>query len=715
MNFLKDLKNTYPWLLKHMGGIFQVQLKSVKDLEELATLDPKLWVALSCPVNDLEIDRRTLELIDYDTDGRVRIEEMRNAVAWTLKRLAKPDSLFTGGDLPLDAINATDPEGEKLLASAKQILANMNASEATTISVAQAANTAKIYGQSRLNGDGVIAKDATDSAELQQLIAEIMDCLGAETDRSSEPGITQAKLDTFIAELKTYETWWTQGEVASAKGESIFPLGDATPEAFTHLLAVENKIDDFFARCQLAAFDSRAEEPLNHDISLYKSIATEDFSASRKDIERLPLAKVSGTSAVPILTGINPEWKQRIQTLCDQVIRPLNIGADDSLQLSEWQQIKQRFAAYRKWRESKPKTETERICITRVREILASDLSDQLAELLAEDLALAPRMKSVDAVEKLARFHRDLIQVLNNFVNFNDFYDESRPAIFQAGVLYLDGRECRLCLRVENPAKHAVLATLSRAFVAYCECRRKDSPQKFYIAAVFSAGDSSNLIVGRNGIFQDGQGRLWDTTIVRLIENPISIREAFLIPYVRVGRFIGDKLEKWAVTRDKAMQKQMETGVESVGSESTTAPKTSNGSTSNMGGMAGMLAAGGIALGAVGAGLASLFDTLRALAWWELPLVITGLVLMISLPSMMIAWLKIRKRTLAPLLDASGWAVNGRTLISVKLGRSLTTSATLPIAARCQFDERNQFRKWLWIALGVAIFATIAGWTCVFL
>jgi hypothetical protein len=712
MKILKDLKNTYPWKLKHMGGIFQVQLKSVKDLEALATLDPKLWVALSCPVNDLEIDRRTLSLIDYDDDGRVRIEEMRNAVAWTLQRLSKPDSLFTGGDLPLDAINTTDPEGEKLLASAKQILANMGESDATTISVAQAANTAKIYGQSRLNGDGVIARDATDAPELQQLIAEIMNCLGAETDRSGEPGITQQKLDSFIAELKTYEAWWSQGESDSAEGEVIFPLGDATPEAFKHLLAVENKIDDFFARCQLAAFDTRAEEPLNHDVSLYKTIATEDFSTSRKDIEQLPLAKVSGTSTVPILIGINPEWKLRMQALCDQVIRPLGIGTGNSLELDEWQQIKQRFAAYRKWRESKPETNTEALSITRVREILASDLSAQLAALLAEDLALAPRMKSVDAVEKLARFHRDLIQVLNNFVNFNDFYDEAKAAIFQAGVLYLDGRECRLCLRVENPAKHAVLATLSRAFVAYCECRRKDSPKKFTIAAVFSAGDSANLIVGRNGIFRDGQGRLWDTTIVRLIENPISIREAFLMPYVRVGRFIGDKLEKWAVTRDKAMQKQMETGVESVGSQSAASDKTSKG---NIGGVAGILAAGGIALGAVGAGLASLFDTLKALAWWELPLVIAGLVLMISLPSMIIAWLKIRKRTLAPLLDASGWAVNGRTLISAKLGRSLTTRATLPLAASCQFDERNQARKWLWLALGIALFATVVGWTCVFL
>jgi hypothetical protein len=708
---LRNLTTEYPWKLKHMGGIFQVQLESPEDLEALATLDPKLWVALSCPVNDLEIDRRTLELIDYDADDRVRIEEMRNAVAWTLKRLSNADSIFHGGDLPLAAINTNDDEGKKLLVSAKQILTNMGAPEATTISVAQAANTARIYGQSRLNGDGVIAKDATDSAELQQLIVEIMDCLGADTDRSGEPGITQKKLDTFIAELKSYEAWWTAGEVNSADGEVIFPLGDATPNAFSHLQAVASKIDDYFARCELAAFDARAEEPLNHDVALYKQIATEDFSTSRKDIEQLPLAKVSEDIRLP-LQSLNPEWKERMHTFYDHVMQPLGIGTAESLNLIEWKRIKQHFAAYRKWRESKPTTQTEKISITRLREILGGDLVQRLSKLLAEDRAIAPRMKAVDAVEKLARFHRDLIQVLNNFVNFNDFYDETRPAIFQAGVLYLDGRECRLCLRVDNPAKHAVLATLSRAFVAYCECRRKDSPQNFNIAAVFSAGDSANLIVGRNGIFRDGQGKLWDTTIVRLIENPISIREAFFRPYVRVGRFISDKLEQWAVSRDKAMQKQMETGIDFVGNESN---NTNTNNKSNIGGVAGMLAAGGIALGAVGAGLASLFDAMKGLAWWELPLIFSALMLMISLPSMFIAWLKIRKRTLAPLLDASGWAVNGRTLISAKLGRILTMRAEFPVTSHCQFDERNQVRKWIWIALGIAIFASIAGWTCVFL
>ncbi|WP_269522881.1 hypothetical protein [Coraliomargarita parva] len=712
MDLLKALKAEHSWKFKRIGGIYQVELSTVDDLKALETLDPKLWVALSCPVNGLEIDRETLTLIDFDADGRVRIEEMLAAVRWTLQRLANPESLFEGGELPLSAIHTGDAEGQALLASAKQILANVGDDTPDTISVKEAANTAKIYGQSKFNGDGIVAADATDSEELKQVIGEIMNCLGPETDRSGEPGISLQKLDTFFKELGSYEQWWTRGEVDSAEGADVFPLGDATPEAFNALVAIERKVDDFFARCRLAAFDPRAEAPLNHDMKLYERLATEDFSVSQTDIQELPLAKVSGSPLLPLGSGINPEWKARMDKFCKLVIGPLALGIDDSLAPEEWRKLRSRFGDYRKWREAKPDTGVEKLGIARVRELLTGNTHRQLNALLQEDLALAPKMQSVDAVEKLARMHRDLIRVLNNFVNFSDFYDEERAAIFQAGTLFLDGRECRLCLKVDDPNKHAALASLSRAFLTYCECRRKDSPSKFHIAAVFSAGDSANLIVGRNGVFRDGSGKLWDTTVVKIIQNPISIREAFLMPYVRVGRFIGDQLEKWASSRDKAIQKQLETGVQNIGKDSANDGKEAKGGLmgGNVTGIAGMIAAAGIALGAVGAGLASLFNTMKALSWWELPLVIFGLILMISLPSMFIAWLKIRQRTLAPLLDASGWAVNGKTLISFQLGRLLTLRATLPLDAHCKFDERHRVRKGLWIALGAAAFASAAGW-----
>jgi hypothetical protein len=54
------------WRFVRVGGFDQVQLDTGRDLLALGQLDQKLWVALSCPIDGLEFDRRTLELIDAD-------------------------------------------------------------------------------------------------------------------------------------------------------------------------------------------------------------------------------------------------------------------------------------------------------------------------------------------------------------------------------------------------------------------------------------------------------------------------------------------------------------------------------------------------------------------------------------------------------------------------------------------------------------------------
>ena len=55
-----------------------------------------------------------------------------------------------------------------------------------------------------------------------------------------------------------------------------------------------------------------------------------------------------------------------------------------------------------------------------------------------------------------------------------------------------------------------------------------------------------------------------------------------------------------------------------------------------------------------------------------------GLLLAISGPSMLIAWLKLRQRNLGPILDAGGWAVNTLTKVNIPLGTALTQRAVLP-------------------------------------
>jgi hypothetical protein len=54
------------WRFARIGGFDQVRLETGADLLALDQLDQKLWASLSCPTHGLELDLKTLELIDSD-------------------------------------------------------------------------------------------------------------------------------------------------------------------------------------------------------------------------------------------------------------------------------------------------------------------------------------------------------------------------------------------------------------------------------------------------------------------------------------------------------------------------------------------------------------------------------------------------------------------------------------------------------------------------
>ena len=289
-------------------------------------------------------------------------------------------------------------------------------------------------------------------------------------------------------------------------------------------------------------------------------------------------------------------------------------------------------------------------------------------------------MSSIDSVERLARYHRDLARLLANFVNFADFYDPARPAIFQCGTLYLDSRHCDLCIHVDDPGAHAALATMSKCYIAYCDLRRPGESMK--IAAIFSNGDSDFLMAGRNGLFIDRKGRDWDATIVKVIDNPISIRQAFWAPYKKVIRLIEDQVAKRAAA-DEADSDARLSAAAAITTNADKAPLRPESRKIDIG----TVAALGVAVGAIGGALGAIATGLARLEWWQLPLVLVALILLISLPSMLIAWLKLRQRTLGPILEANGWAINGRVKINIPLGTSFTAIAKLPPNAQRSLED----------------------------
>ena len=59
-------------------------------------------------------------------------------------------------------------------------------------------------------------------------------------------------------------------------------------------------------------------------------------------------------------------------------------------------------------------------------------------------------------------------------------------------------------------------------------------------------------MVGRNGIFYDRKGRDWDATITKIVDNPISLRQAFWSPYKKFVRMIEEQVAKRAAAAEAA-------------------------------------------------------------------------------------------------------------------------------------------------------------------
>ncbi|KAB2887366.1 MAG: hypothetical protein F9K40_21510, partial [Kofleriaceae bacterium] len=208
---------SHKWHFFRAGGVDQVSLRNGADLLALPELDQKLWVALAIPSTGIDVDPRTLELLDHDKDGRVRVPDIVDTVKWIGATWKSADDVLKGGDsLALSAIK--DPA---VLGAAKRILADLGKKDATSISLAEVTGVVDAFATTRFNGDGVIIPETAEDADVKQAIEEAIAGAGSVPDRSGKPGIDQAKTDAFFADIDKLAAW-------IADGAPHLALGDAT-------------------------------------------------------------------------------------------------------------------------------------------------------------------------------------------------------------------------------------------------------------------------------------------------------------------------------------------------------------------------------------------------------------------------------------------------------------------------------------------------------
>ena len=690
----------HSWNYDNVGGSTRVKITTGADIAHLDELDLKKWTVLSCPTTGLDIDDKSLKYVDADNDGRIRVSDVIATSQWLTAVVKDADLLVKGADsIDVEQFNQANADGMKLYNSAKQILVNLG-KEGTVISMADTKDITAIFAKTRFNGDGVITEQTPEDAELSAVIAAIVNTVGNVVDRSGVNGVNAELIEKFYQALADYLAW---NEAAVEA-----PYGADTDKAIEAYNALDLKVKDFFVRAKLASFSPESAMKLDVQTALIEAISAENLTGKAEEIAAYPIARITGKAELDINAAINPAWSSKFNTLIS-IVKP----KEKTLTEEAWAAIGASFAAYSAWKAAKKGGEVESLGIDVVKKMLADDKKQALLDLVAQDLALKEKADGIDMVDKFLYIYRDFYRLLCNFVTFQDFYSKNKEvkAVFQSGRLLIDQRECRMCMQVADMAKHNTMAPASGMFLVYCDCTTKTSPAKQTIVAAVTVGEIGDLVVGKNAIYFDNKGQMWDAVITKIIDNPISIGQAFWSPYRRMATTVENLINKTAAEKDAAMMKDANAKINAA---PTVKPAEGDNKAPaqpfDIAKFAGIFAAIGMAVGMIGTALTSIFKGLFELSWWQLIAAFIGIMLVISGPAMIMAWMKLRRRNIAPLLNANGWAINASSKISIPFGETLTDIAKFPKLKLKDPYAKKGIPTWLkWVISLVVLVVLVAG------
>lgn len=617
-------KSQYKWTYCSLGGVTRVNITSGEDIAHLAELDQKMWTVLSCPVKGLELDERTLDLLDYDRDGKIRVDEIITASQWLCKVLVNPDKILLGQDfVDLDDFNTENEEGAQLKECAAKVIQLM-----------------------------CLDKTSISLPELNSFLAHYdEDCKNA--------------LECSLGALSV----------------DVSPYGANTEEAIAAVNAVKDKVADYFMRCKFIQFHSDSSAALDVNAEKVAAISEKNLATCVEEISNYPISRPLSSCVLPINEGINPAWQTAFAKVKSLVL-DVDYEGKESITEAEWNACVAKCEAY----------------VVSKAEKTAAINDEQSAKVTEEHDAIKP-------LERLLHLNRDFYTLLRNYVMMSDFYDRSKDAIFQAGKLYIDSRCLNLCMRVTDSAKHMNDSRISGMFLIYCTCTSRVKNATMNIVAVLTDGDLDNLRIGKNAVFYDRSGQDWDAVVTHILDNPISIRQAFWSPFKKIANFITEKINKSAAEKEAKQMEEMTAKADGISLSVSKDPLIKEKKQAfDIAKFAGIFAAIGMAVGFITSALTGLFGI-----FFKSPVSMALFVVLILMctsgPSMFIAWNKLRKRNLGPVLNANGWAVNAKIVVNTRFGATLTELASYPkIVLEDPFAEKKM-PKWLRWVISIAVCA----------
>lgn len=539
-------------------------------------------------------------------------------------------------------------------------------------------------------------KDTIDFADVDGTSEEGHQVLEAARLILSKLGLAQESI--ALADVDAYMAVYEEkckSEYTAANAEPYEPpYGEGSDAAEAAVGAVRQKIADWYMRCKLTRFDEEALTALDVQVDKIAAIGGGNLSENVAEIASYPLARPTKEGLLPLSDGLNPAWQAQMAALVAAVPE---LAGKQAMSEEEWDAIVATVDGY---------TAHKAAGETAMNEAIAAQLATHAA--------------AIEPVERLLRYCRDYFKLLHNYVVMKDFYrrDDDCQAIFQAGKLFIDQRQCDLCIRVSDMGKQTAMAGLSGMYLIYCHCIAKAGGAQMDIVAALTDGGVDGLREGKNALFYDRAGNDYDATVTKIIDNPISVRQAFWSPYRKFGNWITDKITKSATEKESKQFDAMTAKADTASTNLTAKPADGAAEPAadakkavpfDIAKFAGIFAAIGLAVGAIGGALAALGGFVAA-KWYNVLLLVAAVVILISGPSMLLAWLKLRKRNLGPVLNANGWAINSKIKINTTFGATLTSMAKYPkIVGKDPFADKKMpwWQKCLWWLLALVVVAAI--------
>lgn len=676
--------------MERVNGISQLSIKEPEDLKRILKINESYWMATSAPLEGLNCDPGFLSFVDSDGNGRIRTDELKEAIDWLFRILSDYSGITGGSDtLKLSAVNAGSTAGQEILSSARRVLKNLGINEGRTISLAQIRDQAAIMDNYAANGDGIIPPEAVADSGLSTFIKDVLSLTGGVEDAGGVMGIGREQLELFMKEAAAYVDWYEQPLKDGSAASPILFAGRKTEEAYRIFAEIEPLLDSYFDHCRLLNFNSSLAEELN------RPAAKESPEPTLTGLlEKSLLAQPSKEQALKLSAPINPLYEELFSRFKSSLFLPL-LGNLKSLSYSDWLSIKEHCRPYREWLQAKRGEQAAPLGYDKLKSYLKSSYSTTLYGYMDEDRAIIEEIGRIKEVERLILYRKWLFTLANNMVSMPNLMSPTNRCLFERGTLIMGGKQYNLCIKVEDRQKHLEEARKTGMFLIYLEVTTAGE-ERMEIVVPVTGGDPDSIYEGKRGVFYTFDGREWDARILEVVKNPISLWEAIKTPFVSLGKAVERQVEKISISRYSELETQVNMRLEELPltklkreTKQIESEQPSGGGSSTSG-IRDLLLGGGVAFAALGSTFAFITKSLSTVKAGQILGVLLGIVSAVFLPTIFLGILRLRRRDLATILEASGWATNMKIRLSYRVRRKFTFTPELESGPFPGSDEQER-------------------------